>query len=90
MECSFTPHSLQNKLPSVFLILAILAGEGISLSVFQRVDINLLRVLCLGLHPIFNRLFVLLMTNFLSSLYILEISPLSDVGLVKIFPVLSF
>ena len=25
------------------------------------------------------------MTNFLSSLYILEISPLSDVGLVKIF-----
>ena len=31
------------------------------------------------------RLFVLLMTNFLSSLYILDISPLSDMGLVKIF-----
>ena len=30
-------------------------------------------------------LFVLLMTNFLSSLYILEISPLFDVWLVKIF-----
>ena len=30
-------------------------------------------------------LFVLLMTNFLSSLFILEISPLSDVWLVKIF-----
>ena len=34
----------------------------------------------------FIRLFVLLMTNFLSSLYILEIISLSDVGLVKIFP----
>ena len=33
----------------------------------------------------FIGLFVLLMTNFLSSLYILEISPLSDVGLMKIF-----
>ena len=33
----------------------------------------------------FIGLFVLLMTNFLSSLYILEISPLSNVGLVKIF-----
>ena len=31
------------------------------------------------------RLCVLLMTNFLSSLYILEIRPLSDTGLVKIF-----
>ena len=30
-------------------------------------------------------LFVLLMTNLLSSLYILKINPLSDVGLVKIF-----
>ena len=33
----------------------------------------------------FIGLFVLLMTNFMSSLYILEISPVSDVGLVKIF-----
>ena len=33
----------------------------------------------------FIGLFVLLMTNFLSSLYILEIRPLSDVRLVKIF-----
>ena len=33
----------------------------------------------------FIRLFVLLMTNFLSSLYILNIRPQSDVGLVKIF-----
>ena len=36
------------------------------------------------LHFFFIRVFVLLMTNFLSSLYILEIRPLSDVGLVKI------
>ena len=33
----------------------------------------------------FIGLFVLLMTSFLSSLYILEIRPLSNVGLVKIF-----
>jgi hypothetical protein len=31
------------------------------------------------------RLFCFLVINFLSSLYILDISPLSDVGLVKIF-----
>ena len=31
-------------------------------------------------------LFVSLEINFLNSLYILDISPLSDVGLVKIFP----
>ena len=37
------------------------------------------------LHFYFIELFVLLMTNFLSSLYILEIIPLSDVWLVKIF-----
>ena len=42
--------------------------------------------LCLGLYPFFIRLFVLLMSSLLSSLYILEISPLFDVGLVKIFP----
>ena len=30
----------------------------------------------------------LLVFNFLGSLYILEIRPLSDVGLVKIFPIL--
>ena len=33
----------------------------------------------------FIGLFVLLMSSFLSSLYVLEISPLSDMGLVKIF-----
>ena len=37
------------------------------------------------LHFLKIRLLVLLMTNFLSSLYILEIRPVSDIGLVKIF-----
>ena len=37
------------------------------------------------LHFFLIGFFVLLMINFLSSLYILEIRPLSDVGLVKIF-----
>ena len=47
---------------------------------------SLLRILCLGLYLIFKiGLFGLLESNFLSSLYILE-SPLSDIGLVKIFP----
>ena len=55
-----------------------------SLSVFQPFYIPLLRVLYLGLHPIFLiGLFVLSMTNFLSSLYILKISPVSNVGFVK-------
>ncbi|CAO2609882.1 hypothetical protein LEMLEM_LOCUS14409, partial [Lemmus lemmus] len=37
------------------------------------------------LHFFFIGLCGLLVSNFLSSLYILEIRPLSDVGLVKIF-----
>ena len=38
------------------------------------------------LHFFLIALFGFLLINFLSSLYILDISPLSDVGLVKIFP----
>ena len=38
------------------------------------------------LHFFFIGLCVLLVFNFLNSLYILEMRPLSDVGLVKIFP----
>ena len=49
------------------------------------VEIPLWRILCLALYPIFNWVISLLESNFLSSLYILE-SPLSDIGLVKIFP----
>ena len=59
---------------------------SISLIVFQ--SFPLLRVLSLSLYPFFGGggiIFVLLITNFLSSLYILNISPLSNVGLMKIF-----
>ena len=55
------------------------------LSVFQPFQIRLLRVLCVGLYPIFYWIICSLMTNFLNSLYILEFSTLSNVGLVKIF-----
>ena len=49
---------------------------NISLRVFQPFEIFLLRILCLDLYPIFNWIFGILMLNFFSSLYILEISPL--------------
>jgi hypothetical protein len=44
-----------------------------------------LRILCLALYPIFIELFDCLQSNFLSSLYILDISLLAHIGLVKIF-----
>jgi hypothetical protein len=53
---------------------------------FQPFSIPQLRILCLALYPIFNRVIKdFLESNFLTSLYILDISPLSDLGLVKIF-----
>jgi hypothetical protein len=59
---------------------------NISLSASQPLSISQLRILCLTLYPIFKiGLFVSLEFNFLSSLYILDISPLSKVVLVKIF-----
>ena len=48
-------------------------------------SVSQLGILCLPLYPILTRLFGSLEYNFLSSLYILDISPLLDVGLVKIF-----
>jgi hypothetical protein len=48
-------------------------------------DIPQLRILCLALYPFLIGLFGSLESNFLSSLYILDISPLLDVGLVTIF-----
>jgi hypothetical protein len=57
----------------------------ISLGASQSFDIPQLRILCLALYPIFIGLLGSLESNFLNSLYILDISPLSDVGLVKIF-----
>jgi hypothetical protein len=59
---------------------------NISLSASQPFGIPQLRILCLALCPILKiELFVSLESNFLSSLYIFDINPLSDVGLVKIF-----
>ena len=59
---------------------------NISLSVSQPFKIPRLRILCLALYPIFKiGLFGSLESNFLSSLYILDISPLSDLGFVKNF-----
>ena len=59
---------------------------NISLSASWPLEISLLRNLCLAMYPIFKiRSFGLLVSSFLSSLYILDISSLSDVKLVKIF-----
>ena len=58
----------------------------ISLGTPQPFGIPQLRILCLALYPILKiGLFVSLESNFLSCLYILDISPLSYLGLVKIF-----
>jgi hypothetical protein len=48
-------------------------------------DIPQLKILCLTLNPFLIGLFDSLESNFLSSSYILEISPLLYVGFVKIF-----
>jgi hypothetical protein len=48
-------------------------------------NITQLKILCLAMYPFLIELFDSLESNFLSSLYILDISPLYDVGLVKIF-----
>ena len=54
---------------------------------FSPFNISQLKILCLALYAIFKiGLVDSLDSNFLSSLYILDISPLSNVGLVKIFP----
>ena len=57
----------------------------ISLGAYFSLNIPQLRILSLALHPIVNSVFDSLECNFLSSLYILDISPLSIVGLVNIF-----
>ena len=50
----------------------------------QPFSIPQLRILCLALYPILMGLFEFLESSFLSSLYILDISPLSDLGLINI------
>jgi hypothetical protein len=58
---------------------------NIFVDVSQPFSIPQLIILCLALYPIFIGLFVFPESNLLSSLYILNISPLLDLGLVKIF-----
>ena len=59
---------------------------NIFLCASQSFSIPQLRILCLALYPIFSiGLFGSLESNFLNSLYILDISPLLGVELVKIF-----
>ena len=49
----------------------------------QTFGVSQLRILCLALNPILIGLFEFLESSLLGSLYILDISPLSDLGLVK-------
>jgi hypothetical protein len=58
---------------------------NILLCASQPLKIAQLRILCLALYPILIGLFGSLESNCLSSLYILDINPLQDIGLVKIF-----
>jgi len=62
-----------------------LRKQNISLETSQPLDIPQLRIICLVCTKFLIGLFGTLESNFLSSLYILDFSPLSDVGLVKIF-----
>ena len=55
-----------------------------SLNVFLRIP--MLRVLFVDLYTNFNWVIYLLVSNYMSSLYILDISPQSNVRLVKSFP----
>jgi hypothetical protein len=57
---------------------------NISLGVSWSFDITQLRIICLALYPFLIELFDSLESNYLSSVYILDIIPLSDVGFVKI------
>jgi hypothetical protein len=59
-------------------------AEHFLLGASQPFGIPQFRILCLALYPNFNRI-ICLSEVFLSSLYKLDISPLSDVRLVKTF-----
>ena len=95
----FTPQHLQHKLPSVFLILAILTGiiwnlrvVLVCISLMTRDVVHFFKCLSAILdYSVESSLFRsvlhffiglcnLLVSNFLSSLYILEIRPLTNVG----------
>ena len=56
-----------------------------SFNVFQIFEFLLLRILFRSVSHFLSRIIWYFVPRFLSSLYILEINPLSDMGLVKIF-----
>ena len=64
-----------------FAFLRSLRMLKISLRDSQSFLIPLFQILCLDLYPIFIELLEFLLSSFLGSLYILHISPLSDVVL---------
>jgi hypothetical protein len=55
------------------------------LGAYQPFSIFQLRILCLALNPFLIGLFGFQESNFLSSLYILDISPVLNLGLIKMF-----
>jgi hypothetical protein len=74
---------------SVVLICISLMTRGVEhfFRYFLELEIPLLSMFYLAFYPIFKWGYLVVRTesNFLSSLYILDVSPLSDVRLVKIF-----
>jgi hypothetical protein len=53
---------------------------------FSVLQVFAMRIFCLDLYSVFKiELFTLMMSNFLSSTYTVDIGPLLNVGLLKIF-----
>jgi hypothetical protein len=99
-KCLFTPHHCQHVLSFEFLILANLMGirkhirvVSVCISLITKDVKHFMKCFLAIRYPSVQNSLIcsvppfligLLSSNFLSSLYILNISPLSDVGLVKI------
>jgi len=75
-----------NRISESFLIFISLMSKDVEhLSVSQPLEIPLLKILSRSVPHFYVNYLVCVMSCFLSSLYILDISPLSNVGLEKIF-----